>query len=80
LREVLGVEPGSVTPFALMNDRTGRVRAILDRRVLEEPLVSFHPLRNDASTALAPAGLITFLAHVGHEPLVIAFSEIAKAM
>jgi Ala-tRNA(Pro) deacylase len=78
LRDALGVEPGSVTPFALMNDHANRVRALLDRRLFREPLVNFHPLSNDASTVLAPSGLVTFLAHVGHEPLVISFSDIAQ--
>ena len=76
LREVLGVEPGSVTPFALMNDHLGRVRVLLDRKLLEAPLVNFHPLTNDASTALAPSGLMAFLAHVKHEPLIVSFGEI----
>jgi len=77
LREILGVEPGSVTPFALMNDQTDRVRAVLDRRLLQAQLVNFHPLTNDASTALAPSDLVKFLVHVGHEPLVISFADIA---
>ena len=78
LREVLGVEPGSVTPFALMNDHQARMRVILDRALLAEPLVNFHPLSNDASTALAPPGLLAFLAHTGHEPLALSFPDIAR--
>jgi Ala-tRNA(Pro) deacylase len=78
LRAVLGVEPGSVTPFALMNDHTGRVRAILDQRLFQEPLVNFHPLMNDASTAIAPSELAKFLAHTGHEALTVDFAQIAR--
>jgi Ala-tRNA(Pro) deacylase len=76
LREALGVEPGSVTPFALMNDPGRRVKAILDRAILDAPRVSFHPLSNDASTILTPEGLRAFLAHVGHAPRIVSFAQL----
>lgn len=72
LGEVLGVEPGSVTPFAVFNDDDRRVRVVLDQRLMDHPLVSFHPLRNTATTTLAPGDLLAFLAATGHDPLVIA--------
>lgn len=76
LRETLGVEPGSVTPFALMNDPARRVLPVLDRALLDAPRVSFHPLTNDASTFLTPEGLMAFLAHVGHAPRVVSFDTL----
>ena len=75
LAEVLGVPPGSVTPFALMNDKEGRVRAVLDEGLLAHAVANFHPLRNDRTTAIAPADLMRFLAATGHEPLVLALAE-----
>lgn len=72
LREALGVEPGSVTPFAALNDRTGRVRVILDARLMDHPLLNFHPLRNTATTSIARDDLLAFLRATGHEPAVMA--------
>ena len=70
LRETLGVEPGSVTPFALINDSESLVSVILDRRMMAAPLVNYHPLVNTASSALTPQGLLRFIADCGHEPRI----------
>lgn len=61
LLEMLGVSPGSVTAFALLNDPGQRVRFVLDHALLGADLVNFHPLRNDATTAITPAELLLFL-------------------
>jgi Ala-tRNA(Pro) deacylase len=75
LMEVLGVEPGSVTPFGLINDTKRRVNVILDRRMMEEELLSYHPLSNDATTTLKSADLLAFIRSCGHEPRIVALSE-----
>ncbi|WP_419900867.1 prolyl-tRNA synthetase associated domain-containing protein [Roseomonas sp. USHLN139] len=64
----LGVRPGSVTPFGLVNAVPGRVRVLIDRALLEAGRVHFHPLVNTATTGLAPAGLWRFLEALGHAP------------
>ena len=65
----LGVEPGSVTPFGLVNARPGTVRVGFDRRLMEDhEWVNFHPLTNSMTTAIRPAGLLRFLRHLGHAP------------
>ena len=66
LREALGVEPGSVTPFAAMNDTAGRVTVVLDAALMAHETLNFHPLRNTATTTLSRDGLRTFLAATGH--------------
>lgn len=66
LREVLGVEPGSVTPFALINDREKRVTVVLDSWLMAQPLVNFHPLTNTATTTLSSDDLRRFIRHCGH--------------
>lgn len=71
LREVLGVEPGSVTPLALVNDGDRRVTFLLDRNLLEVDLLNVHPLVNTATTALTPADLLRFLEATGHEPRLL---------
>ncbi len=69
----LGVTPGSVTVFALINDQARRVRLVLDAALLDADLVNFHPLRNDATTALTPADLLKFIASTGREAVIVRF-------
>lgn len=53
LYDALGVRPGSVTAFALINDPHRRVRMVLDAALLAHEVVNFHPLENTATTAIA---------------------------
>jgi Ala-tRNA(Pro) deacylase len=71
LEEVLGVAPGGVTPFALINDRARRVQPLLDRAMLNCALLNYHPLTNAATTTIAAADLPRFIAACGHEPRVL---------
>lgn len=68
LRRVLGVEPGSVTPFAVHCDPERKVTLALDSALRESEWVHCHPLTNDRSTAIRMDDLLTFVAHTGHEP------------
>ena len=70
LKEVLGVEPGSVTPFALINDVGRRVTVILDADMMAAESVNYHPLRNDASTTIRAADLMKFVNALGYAPMV----------
>lgn len=79
MEEVLGVTPGSVTLFALANDPLHRVRLVLDLSLADAGQVSFHPLENTATTTVDQAGLRTFLAHLGREPLVVDFPRLSLA-
>lgn len=72
LRQRLGVEPGSVTPFAAINDETPesgdqKVQIILDEAMMAVELVNYHPLLNTMTTALSPAGLLRFFDSTGHK-------------
>ncbi|CAA7625954.1 putative YbaK/aminoacyl-tRNA synthetase-associated domain [Magnetospirillum sp. LM-5] len=71
LGEVLGVEPGSVTPFALINDQHHRVTPVLDSWMMDQPLLNYHPLRNDMTTTIASADFRRFLAATGHRPEIL---------
>jgi len=62
LREVLAVEPGAVTPLAVMNDATRRVRTVLHAGLMREELLLVHPLVNTATVQIAPAALLRFMA------------------
>jgi Ala-tRNA(Pro) deacylase len=68
LRRVLGVEPGSVTPFALVNDEGRTVRLALDRALADGGPVNAHPLVNTMTTAIAIADLLRLFEATGHEP------------
>ncbi len=69
----LGVEPGSVTLFALINDPDREVTLILDEGLLAHDPVNFHPLKNDATTGVSPADLLKFIRSLGREPIRLAF-------
>lgn len=71
LMRYLGVLPGAVTPLAVINDTEAEVRMVLDRAILDMPLVNCHPLVNDRTTALAPSDLVRFLEATGHPPALI---------
>lgn len=73
LLEVLGITPGSVTVFALINDEARRVTLLLDDGLFAHDPVNFHPLSNDATTAISPAGLLQFLDALGRKPIRLAF-------
>ena len=73
LEEALGVTPGSVTAFAVINDTHQRVRMLLDDALFDVDPVNFHPLRNDATTAVSHAGLLRFLEACNHPPTRIRF-------
>lgn len=71
LMEKLGVEPGSVTPFALINDRNLSVSVILDDWMMRQPLINFHPLVNTATVGIEPKDLLRFIHACGHSPCMV---------
>lgn len=75
LWEHLGVRPGSVTPFALVNDTGRRVNVVLQQAMLEHDPLHYHPLVNHLTTALAPDGLLRFIRACGHEPRIVDFGR-----
>lgn len=77
LAEVLGVIPGAVTPFALFNDRAERrVRMIVDAQMMAMTPMNFHPLHNEATVAVTPAGLRAFFAATGHKAEEVDFDAL----
>jgi len=67
----LGVEPGAVTLFGVVNDLRGEVTVALDRGLLAYDTINAHPLTNTMTTALARDDLLRFLETTNHTPLVI---------
>jgi Ala-tRNA(Pro) deacylase len=74
LMDVLGVPAGAVTPFGAMNDTAGRVTVVLDAALAAKALINCHPLENTATTTIAAADLLAFLAATGHEARIVAVS------
>ena len=76
----LGVRPGSVTPFALINDRLdNHVKLILDANLMKWDLLNFHPLENTATTAIRREDLLAFFAATGHAPTILSLEKDAIA-
>ncbi len=72
LMEVLGVAPGSVTPFALINDREAhRVTPVFDTALMRHEILNFHPLENTATTSIGRDDLLRFVAACGHQPQIL---------
>jgi Ala-tRNA(Pro) deacylase len=81
LMDILGVVPGAVTPFALINDPGHRVAFVLDEALLSGRYarINAHPLTNEATTSVTPEGFRAFLAATGHTPRLIALDVLDTA-
>ena len=71
LMEFLGVIPGAVTPFALINDPGCCVKLIVDNTLLKMAWVNFHPLTNDQTLTIRPDDLMRFFTYTGHQPMIL---------
>ena len=77
MEQVLGVTPGSVTAFALINDAERQATFVLDARLAQAERVNFHPLTNTATTGVSQAGFARFLQALGITPMVVDFAAMA---
>jgi len=71
LMALLGVTPGSVTPFSLINDKECQVKVLLDARMMEEEFLNFHPLINDKTTQISMNSLKVFIEDCGHHMSIL---------
>jgi len=78
MRELIGVEPGSVTPFSVINDKAGQVTVVLDAAMMEHKILNYHPLVNTGTTTISREGLLRFLEATGHKPRIEAVSGVAE--
>jgi len=67
LMKYLGLEPGSVSPFGLINDKDCEVQVMLDAEIQSADIVNFHPNINTATLGIAPSDLEKYIAHCGHD-------------
>jgi Ala-tRNA(Pro) deacylase len=68
LMQKLGIMPGSVNAFAVINDRDGQVSVILDDTLRTASHINCHPMTNTATTSIARDDLLKFMRATGHEP------------
>jgi Ala-tRNA(Pro) deacylase len=70
MRQLLGVEPGAVTAFGVINDTARRVTVVIDAALMENAVINCHPLANTMTTSIARDDLVTFLRATGHAPRI----------
>ena len=71
LFKYLGVIPGAVSPFALINDVNQDVDVILDKGMMSSSLLNFHPITNEKTTSISPDDLLKYIGSCGHQPKII---------
>jgi len=76
LLRTLGVIPGSVSPFCVINDPDATVQVVLDAWMMEQAVVIAHPLVNTKTTTIAPPDLLKFMRACGHAPRIVDFRKI----
>ena len=79
LWEGLGVTPGSVTGFSVMNDEAKRVRFVVEEALLAHETLNFHPLRNDMTTSISREDFLGFATATGHTVARIDFTKLGAA-
>jgi len=77
LFEKLGVTPGAVTPFAVMNDLQGDVQMLLDENLRSMSPINAHPLHNAATTSIELSELLRFMDACDHPPRWINLAELS---
>jgi len=76
MEEMLGVKPGSVTPFSLINADPAQITVVLDQKMLAEALLNYHPLHNEATTTIKCEDLLKFIHHLSFETSIIDFDDL----
>lgn len=78
LWQYLGIRPGSVCPFTIMNDKENHVRVILDKSMMDsDELLNYHPLDNAMTIGISPDDLLKFIKECNHEPVIMDLSPAA---
>lgn len=69
LRAMLGVEPGSVTPLAILNDKQSRVKLIFDENIIAEEFINIHPMENTSTITIKLSDLRHFIETIHHKKI-----------
>lgn len=74
LWEYLGVRSGSVCPFCIVNDTDNQVKIFLEKTMMEQEIVNYHPMLNTMTVSLKPSDLLKFIETTGHEAHIVDLS------
>lgn len=77
LLAMLGVTPGSVTPYGLINDNQHRVTFLLDKELTQYEMTHFHPLRNDMTVSVPLEQFLSWFKKIGCNPQVMDIPEMS---
>lgn len=81
MEQVLGARKGAVNLFAIVNDTANKVHLILDQKLLDAPhWVGFHPMQNDATTAISVADMNKVVELSKHKVEVLDFSKLTETV
>ncbi len=75
--ENLGIRQGSVNPFCIINDVDHKVRVILDKDMMDNEIVNYHPMDNAMTIGLSPDDLVRFIEGTDHVAEIVDLSEAA---
>lgn len=74
--DMLGIKPGAVTPFSLINVENKDLIVVLDKGMLENDYLNYHPLHNEATLTIHKNDLIKFIEHFGFSPIIMDFNSL----
>ena len=77
LWEYLGVRPGSVCPYSIINDKNNEVSIFLDASMMNDEILNFHPLINTMTVSVKPSDIVRFIESTDHTPHIVDFSPAA---
>lgn len=73
----LGVIPGAVNPFAIINDRAEKqVTSVIDDTMLTQARINVHPMENHLTIGLSPDDLLRFIDFCGHTPYIFPAKDV----
>ena len=75
LMATLGVVPGVVSPYALLNAEVGSITVVVDNALFDGGAVGFHPGRNTATLIISPEDFMNFLMKMKQEIKVVDFEK-----
>jgi prolyl-tRNA synthetase len=79
MEAMLGAKKGALNLFSIVNDTAKKVHLIMDHRLMNESeIIAFHPMQNDATSAISNADMKKVIGLAGREAEVIDFSKLAS--
>jgi len=76
MEAMLGAKKGALNLFSIINDTAKKVHLIIDQRLIESEMIAFHPMQNDATSAISNADMKKIIELSGREAEILDFSKI----